>query len=159
MLNGELGRIYASNQSWSSSLSGWNRPTTWSAPTSRSNCLTGPDYSTDREWYESRTRYTSGWANDSSYWFQSERAKPTRTDPEDNRQTDPAMPKQVHIKDVGPGTGLEFWSDHGTSRGASSAVSAYHQCPHSHEDPSLMPQEDTEVKQGIHQKEAQLAQY
>ena len=96
----DVSGTYALNQSWSSSGSGWNGSTTWSAPTSSN--LIGPDYSTDRECYESRRGYTPGWANDSSYWYQSKRAQPTRTDPEDDRQTDSAMPSGSTSKTWSP---------------------------------------------------------
>ena len=77
----DVGGTNTSYQSWSSSGSCWSRPSTWATPTSSN--LTGPDYSTDREWQESRRGYTSGWENDPSYRSQSKRAKPTHTDPEE----------------------------------------------------------------------------
>ena len=62
--------------------------------------LTGPDHDTDYEWHRSRMQYISGWASD-PLRPQSKQAKPTHTDPEDDRRSDLALPKWIHIKDVG----------------------------------------------------------
>ena len=64
-------------------FSDWNR---FHGLSRRSSNLAGPDHNADHEWSE-----TTGWANYPS-WSQSKRAKPTYTDPEDDRRVDRAMP-------------------------------------------------------------------
>ena len=46
----DAGGATAFQQSWSSSGSGWSRPSTWAAPATSS--LSGPDHATDHEWYQ-----------------------------------------------------------------------------------------------------------
>ena len=83
------GGAHAWGEKWSSQSSGWSRSYQWSAPTTKN--LAGSDYDTDHEWHASTMRYSSGWANDPT-WSQRKRAKPTYTDPEDDRRADPTMP-------------------------------------------------------------------
>ena len=54
----------------------------WSAPTRRS--LKGSEYETDQEWQLRNMRYGDDWACDSTQ-SHCKRAKPTHTDPEDDR--------------------------------------------------------------------------
>ena len=54
----------------------------WSAPTRRT--LKGSDYESDRDWHLQNMRYGEGWACDSTQSHR-KRAKPTYTDPEDDR--------------------------------------------------------------------------
>ena len=61
----------------------------WSAPTSRD--LGGSDYDTDKEWQLRNMRYGEGWAHDPTYSHY-KRAKPTQTDPEDDKNADPSLP-------------------------------------------------------------------
>ena len=56
----------------------------WSAPTRRT--LKGSEYETDQEWHLRSMRYGDGWAYDSTQ-SHCKRAKPTHTDPEDDRMT------------------------------------------------------------------------
>ena len=53
--------------------------------------MKGSDYDTDREWHSRNMKYGEGWAYDSSRSHY-KRAKPTGTDPEDDRQADSALP-------------------------------------------------------------------
>ena len=52
----------ASQQTWSSSGSGWSRPSTWAAQNTAN--LTGQDHATDHEWYQHRKWHAKGWASD-----------------------------------------------------------------------------------------------
>ena len=61
----------------------------WSAPTRRT--LKGSEYESDRDWQLQNMRYGEGWACDSTQ-SHSKRAKPTYTDPEDDRMTDSSLP-------------------------------------------------------------------
>ena len=61
----------------------------WSTPTRRT--LKGSDYDTDQEWHLRNMRYGDGWAYDSTQSHY-KRAKPTCTDPEDDRMTDSSLP-------------------------------------------------------------------
>ena len=61
----------------------------WSAPTRRT--LKGSDYEMDQEWKLRNMRYGEGWACDSTQ-SHCKRAKPTYTDPEDDRMTDSSLP-------------------------------------------------------------------
>ena len=61
----------------------------WSTPTR--GTLVGSEYDTDQEWHLRSMRYGDGWAYDSTQSHY-RRAKPTHTDPEDDRTTDPSLP-------------------------------------------------------------------
>ena len=87
-------------QQWDSSSSRRGRSYQWSVPTSKD--LTGSDYDTDREWRRSRVSYSRGWANDPSC--------PTHTEPEDDRQTDPALPSGSTSKTWDPCGDRNSWS-------------------------------------------------
>ena len=63
--------------------SSWTAPTKWT--------LKGSDYDMDREWHSRYRKYGEGWAYDSSQ-SRYKRAKPTGTDPEDDRRADPTLP-------------------------------------------------------------------
>ena len=58
-------------------------------PTRRT--LKGSEYESDREWHLRNMHYGEGWACDSTQ-SHSKRAKPTYTDPEDDRMTDSSLP-------------------------------------------------------------------
>ena len=89
---------------WSSSSSRWHSSagderswkrvsdwegSKWSTPTRRT--LKGSEYDTDQEWHLRNMRYGDGWAYDSTQSHY-KRAKPTCTDPEDDRMTDSSLP-------------------------------------------------------------------
>ena len=59
------------------------------APTRRT--LRGSEYENDRDWHLRNMHYGEGWACDSTQ-SHSKRAKPTYTDPEDDRMTDSSLP-------------------------------------------------------------------
>ena len=61
----------------------------WSTPTR--GTLVGSEYDTDQEWQLRSMRYGDGWAYDSTQSHY-KRAKPTHTDPEDDRTTDSSLP-------------------------------------------------------------------
>ena len=67
-------------RSWKQESIEWDG-SKWSTPTTRT--LGGPEYDTDREWQLRSMRYTH-----SHYKV----AKPTQTDPEDDRKADPSLP-------------------------------------------------------------------
>ena len=80
-------------QSPASDDSSWKRVSEWegsqwSAPTGRT--LKGSDYESDRDWHLKNMRYGEGWACDSTQSHR-KRAKPTDTDPEDDRMTDSSV--------------------------------------------------------------------
>ena len=60
-----------------------DRPTKWT--------LRGSDYDMDKEWHSRYKKYGEGWAYDTSS-SRYKRAKPTGTDPEDDRRADPPLP-------------------------------------------------------------------
>ena len=60
------------------------------------------------EWHRSRMRCSSGWANDPA-WSQSKRARSTHIDPEDDQQTDPALPSGSTWKTWDPYADSSFW--------------------------------------------------
>ena len=66
----------------------------WSAPTKWT--LKGSDYDMDRDWHSRNMRYGEGWAHDSSRSHY-KRAKPTGTDPEDDRKADSTLPIGIHV--------------------------------------------------------------
>ena len=53
--------------------------------------LVGSEHDTDQEWHLRSMRYGDGWAYDSTQSHY-KRAKPTYTDPEDDRTTDSSLP-------------------------------------------------------------------
>ena len=79
----------------------------WSTPTSRT--LGGPEYDTDKEWQLRSMRFGDGWAYDSTHSHY-KRAKPTQTDPEDDRNADPSMPMGSMSKTYDPRKKGNFWS-------------------------------------------------
>ena len=48
-------------------------------------------------------------------------AKPTHTDPDDDRHVDPAMPSAATSKTWNPAQDREFWTEHDSSRDTSGA--------------------------------------
>ena len=80
-------------RSWKQESSEWDGPK-WSTPTTRT--LGGPKYDTDQE---RSMRYGDGWAYDSTHSHY-KRAKPTQTDPEDDRSTDSSFPMGFYVKDL-----------------------------------------------------------
>ena len=68
----------------------------WSTPTRRT--LGGPEYDTDQEWQLRSMRYGDGWAYDSTHSHY-KRAKPTQTDPEDDRNAS-VITSGFYIKDL-----------------------------------------------------------
>ena len=71
----------------------------WSTPTRRT--LVGSEYDTDQEWQLRSMRYGDGWAYDSTHGHY-KRAKPTQTDPEDDRIADPSLPMGSKSKTYDP---------------------------------------------------------
>ena len=65
-----------------------------STPTRRT--LKGSEYDTDQEWHLRNMRYGDGWAYDSTQSHY-KRAKPTYTDPADDRATD-ITAYRVHVE-------------------------------------------------------------
>ena len=81
----------------------------WSAPTRRT--LKGSEYETDQEWHLRDMRYGDGWAYDSTQ-SHCKRAKPTYTDPEDDRMTDSSLPlgsTSLTSKTYDPRKDGNFW--------------------------------------------------
>ena len=78
----------------------------WSAPTRRT--LKGSEYETDQEWQLRNMRYGDGWAYDSTQ-SHCKRAKPTYTDPEDDRMTDSSLPMGSTSKTYDPKKDGNFW--------------------------------------------------
>ena len=78
----------------------------WSAPTRRT--LKGSEYDTDQEWQLRNMRYGDGWAYDSTQ-SHCKRAKPTYTDPEDDRMTDSSLPMGSTSKTYDPRKDGNFW--------------------------------------------------
>ena len=63
--------------------------------------LEGPEYDTDQEWQLRSMRYGERWACDSTHSHY-KRAKPTQTDPEDDRDADPSLPMGSTSKTYDP---------------------------------------------------------
>ena len=117
---------------WSSSSSRWHSSagyepswkrvsewegSKWSTPTRRT--LTGSEYDTDQEWHLRSMRYDDGWAYDSTQ-SHCKRAKPTYTDPEDDRTTDSSLPIRSTSKTYDPRKrkdGGQDWSHSSSSSG------------------------------------------
>ena len=78
----------------------------WSAPTRRT--LKGSEFESDRDWRLQNLRYGEGWACDSTQ-SHSKRAKPTYTDPEDDRMTDSSLPIGSTSKTYDPEKDGNFW--------------------------------------------------
>ena len=78
----------------------WSIPTKWT--------LKGSDYDIDREWHLRNMRYGEGWAYDSSRSHY-KRAKPTGTDPEDDRKEDSALPIGSTSKTYDPQSDYTMW--------------------------------------------------
>ena len=88
--------------------------------------MAGSDYETDRERHASIMRYSEGWANDPT-WSQHKRAKPTKTDPEDDMKVDSTMPIGTTSKKWNPKVDDQFWHRQSKSdeyRGSSSMSSS-----------------------------------
>ena len=120
------GGTNAWRQQWCSSSSGWDRSQQWSAPTSPN--LTGPNHDLDHEWRQGRMCHATGWAHNPS-WSQSKRVKPTHTDPEDDRHSDPPLTSGSTSKMWDPARDHGFWSEgcstHGLAASASSSSSTH----------------------------------
>ena len=89
----------------------WNRVpewegSKWSTPTR--GTLVGSEYDTDQEWHLRSMRYGDGWAYDSTQSHY-KRAKPTHTDPEDDRKTDSSLPLGSTSKTYDPKKDGSFW--------------------------------------------------
>ena len=78
----------------------------WSPPTRRT--LKGSEYDTDQEWHLRNMRYGDGWAYDSTQSHY-KRAKPTCTDPEDDKVTDLSLPMGSTSKTYDPRKDGSFW--------------------------------------------------
>ena len=78
----------------------WSIPTKWT--------LKGSDYDIDREWHSRNMKYGEGWAYDSSRSHY-KRAKPTGTDPEDDRKEDSALPIGSTSKTYDPQSDYTMW--------------------------------------------------
>ena len=78
----------------------------WSAPTRRT--LRGSDYESDRDWHLKNMHYSKGWACDSTQSHR-KRAKPTDTDPEDDRMTDSSVPIGSTSKTYDPEKDGSLW--------------------------------------------------
>ena len=78
----------------------------WSAPTKWA--LKDSDYDMDREWHSRYKKYGGGWAYDSSQSHY-KRAKPTGTDPEDDRRADPTLPIGSTSKTYDPQNDYTMW--------------------------------------------------
>ena len=105
----------SSSSRWHSSAGGersWNQVSPewegskWSTPTRRT--LTGSEYETDQEWQLRGMRDGNGWAYDSTHSHY-KRAKPTHTDPEDDRTADPSLPIGSTSKTYDPRKDGSFW--------------------------------------------------
>ena len=83
----------------------WER-SSWTAPTKWT--LKGSDYDMDREWHSQYRKYGEGWAYDSSQ-SRYKRAKPTWTDPEDDRRADPTLPIGSTSKTYDPQNDYTMW--------------------------------------------------
>ena len=83
----------------------WER-SSWTAPTKWT--LKGSDYDMDREWHSRYRKYGEGWAHDSSQ-SRYKRAKPTGTDPEDDRRADPTLPIGSTSKTYDPQNDYTMW--------------------------------------------------
>ena len=105
---------YWSSSKWQSSAgddSSWKKVSDWegsqwSAPTR--GTLKGSEYDTDQEWQLRNMRYGEGWACDSTQSHY-KRAKPTYTDPEDDRMTDSSLPIGSTSKTYDPKKDGKFW--------------------------------------------------
>ena len=87
-----------SSSRWHSSAGderSWRRKSQWEEsnwfPPTRKT-LKGSAYDTDQEWHLRNMQYGDGWAYDSTQSHY-KRAKPTYTDPEDDKMTDSSLPK------------------------------------------------------------------
>ena len=79
-------------------------------------------------------RYGEGWAHDPAYSHY-KRAKPTQTDPEDDKNADPSLPVGSTSKTYNPRTDGSFWkrTDSGQEWTQSSSSSAHWRPRMSHE--------------------------
>ena len=88
--------------------------------------MVGSEYDTDPEWQLRSMRYGDGWAYDFTHSHY-KRAKPTQTDPEDDRTADPSLPMGSTSKTYDPRKGGSFWKrkDSGQEWSHSSSSSGY----------------------------------
>ena len=86
-------------------VSEWDR-SKWSTPTR--STLKGPACDTDQEWHLRNMRYGDGWAYDSTQSHY-KIAKPTHTDPEDDRTTDSSLSMGSTSKTYDPRKDGSFW--------------------------------------------------
>ena len=70
--------------------------------------MKGSDYDIDREWHSRNMKYGEGWAYDSSRSHY-RRAKPTGTDPEDDRKADSTLPIGSTSKTYDPQSDYTVW--------------------------------------------------
>ena len=99
----------------------------WSTPTRRT--LNGSEYDADQKWHLRSCRsmrYGDGWAYDYTHSHY-QRAKPTQTDPEDDRAADPSLPLGSTSKTYDPRKDGSFWQrkDSGQEWSPSSSSSGY----------------------------------
>ena len=85
----------------------WTAPTKWT--------LRGSDYDMDWEWHSRYRKYGEGWAYDSSQ-SRYKRAKPTGTDPEDDRRADPTLPIGSTSKTYDPRSDYTMWQRRDSSQ-------------------------------------------
>ena len=119
----------SSSSRWHSSASderSWKRVSDWegskwSTPTRRT--LKGSEYDTDQEWHLRNMRYGDGWAYDSTQSHY-KRAKPTCTDPEDDRATDSSLPIGSTSKTYDPRKDSSFWQKRDGGQGWSQSSSS-----------------------------------
>ena len=84
----------------------------WSEDTPTRGTLVGSECDTDQEWHLRSMRYGDGWAYDSTQSHY-KRAKPTHTDPEDDRTTDSSLPLGSTSKTYDPKKGWQFLAEKG----------------------------------------------
>ena len=121
---------------WSSSSSRWHssagderswrrksywEESNWFPPTRKT--LKGSEYDTDQEWHLRNMQYGDGWAYDSTQSHY-KRAKPTYTDPEDDKMTDSSLPIGLTSKTYGPKKDGSFWQRRDGSQDWSYSLSA-----------------------------------
>ena len=93
----------------------WSVPTKWT--------LKGSDYDMDKEWHSRNMKYGEGWAHDSSRSHY-KRAKPTGTDPEDDRKADSTLPIGSTSKTYDPQNDHTMWQRKDSNQYWKQAVSS-----------------------------------
>ena len=86
-------------------MSSWEE-SNWFPPTG--STLKGSEYDADQEWHLRNMQDGDGWAYDSTQSHY-KRAKPTYTDPEDDKMTDSALPIGLTSKTYDPRKDGSFW--------------------------------------------------